>query len=386
MEQHFTSSTLHLKVAVIHDWAFVRRGGERVLENILALVPHADVFMIFGSTAVLQTHAPHVCQTSFLGRIPWASKFYKTLLPLMPLAAESFDLSSYDLVISSSHCVAKGVIVPPQAVHVSYIHSPMRYVWDQEHRYFKNKLSFLRPFEVVRRVILSLLRMWDVTSAQRIDHLVCNSAFVARRCKLYYGRTASVVHPPVDLERFRTKSTQLAVPKKILLFGAWVPYKCMGQALDVCIAAGFQVIAAGQGKELLAARKRHAHNPLAEFVIDPDDSAVLALFARSHVLLMPGIEDFGIVPLEAQAAGVWVVAPSVGGSAETVLAGQTGFHFIAGNQESMLAALGQALGHPPLASTPERAREHCEKFSETEFRRAFAAEVLQALSSREVTK
>lgn len=397
-----------MKVAIVHDWLFERRGGERVLEGILALYPEADVYALFGrpdpSTFLqLAPGARHVFRFSFLQSVPFIGKLYKHFLPLLPVAIEALDLTDYDLVVSSSHCVAKGVVIAPHARHVCYIHSVMRYAWDQEHRYFPRRASLRAPMELLRRFLLSRLRMWDVTSAARVDHFVANSAFVARRVKLYYGREASVVHPNVGVERFETLVREEVPTHKrtVLLFGAWVPYKRMGKAFDALVDAGISVVAAGHGADLLAARARHAKRntkqnsnqnskpntelgaspaTTVEFVLNPSDAEVEALFARCHVLLFPAIEDFGIVPLEATAAGLWVVAPDVGGTAETVLPGETGFPFREGNTTSMIDAVRAALSTPVTPEAREAMRAHAKKFALPRFQKELAAEIKKALS------
>jgi glycosyltransferase involved in cell wall biosynthesis len=375
--------TRSLRVAVIHDWMFVRRGGEKVLEAMLDLFPEADLFHLFGKPEVLKTHEPHRTTASFLASVPGIGRLYKMMLPLLPVAIESFNLQGYDLVLSSSSCVAKGVIPHPGALHVSYIHSPMRYAWDQEHQYFPSPPRLGSPIELLRRIWLSRLRQWDVTSAQRCDLLIANSRFVARRIALYYGRPATVVHPPVDVSRFGIDTTQ---PKpepngarKVLLFGAWVPYKSMRWALELLIANNIPVVAAGQGKELEECARRHAGRADVEFVISPSDSRVRELYSEAHTILFPAIEDFGIVPLEATASGMFVVAPNVGGTAETVIDGVTGRHFQPGNGEAMMAAVKDALATPKSPETLATLRKHAEQFSYERFRNAYARSVLDAL-------
>ena len=387
-KSRFKKRAAPLKVAVVHDWIFVRRGGERVLEQILSLVPHADLYCLFGNPErVLQTESRHRIFRSFLAALPWIEKCYKMLLPLLPTATESFDLSSYDLVLSSSSCVAKGAVPSPLATHVCYVHSPMRYAWDQEHRYFTRAPTLLRPLEVLRRLFLSRLRVWDVTATQRCHALLANSAFVARRCFLYYGKKAHVLYPPVNVERF-TRAERLfnsppAASKKVLLFGAWVPYKEMAEAADVCVQQGYSVVCAGQGKSLQQVASRHKNNAQVEIFFNPTETQVENLFARCHILLFPGLEDFGIVPVEAQSAGMWVVAPRQGGTGETVLDGKTGFHFDAGNKDSMVSALKNAMA---LNTTPEHVafmRNHARTFSQDTFLNAYSRAVLTALESCE---
>ncbi|MEN9809073.1 MAG: hypothetical protein RLZZ488_640 [Pseudomonadota bacterium] len=370
----------HLRVAVVHDWVFVRRGGERVLEQILNLFPQADLYCLLGRPdGVLKTNRTHKTFTSFLNRLPAIERIYKLLLPLLPTAAESLDLRGYDLVISSSSCAAKGVIPPPTALHASYIHSPMRYAWDQEHVYFPKPPSLRRPIEIIRRMLLKGLRTWDVTASARVDLFIANSHFVARRCELYYRRQAVVVHPSVDLSRFAKHETAAQREKRVLIFGAWVPYKRMLHALDVCVGLGIPVTAAGQGEELLAAASKYSKHPLVRIEIEPNDTQVASLYADHKVLLFPALEDFGIVPLEAMASGCWVVAPRQGGTGETVIDGHTGTLFELGDDDSMRRAVSNALA---LEANENDLRAHCESFSHHRFAENFADHLLTLLEKR----
>jgi glycosyltransferase involved in cell wall biosynthesis len=366
----------NLKVAVVHDWVFVRRGGERVLEQILNLFPQADLFCLLGQPEnVLQTQNKHKVTTSFLNRLPAVQNYYKMLLPYFPMAIESFNLNDYDLIISSSSCAAKGIIPPPKARHVCYIHSPMRYAWDQEHTYFPKSVSLRRPAELLRRGLLNKLRIWDVTSTARTDLLVANSHFVARRCELYYRRTAQVVHPSVDLARFQNPPA-IARENRILLFGAWVPYKKMFEAVEFCVQLGLPVTAAGQGDELDRVARVFSKNNLVRVERNPTDDQVATFYASHKVLLFPALEDFGIVPLEAMASGCWVVAPRQGGTGETVIDGRTGSLFDLGHSDSLAAALRTALGQEVKH---EHLLAHAHSYSHEHFAENFADRVLTLL-------
>lgn len=363
------------KIAVVHDWIFCRRGGEKVLERILNLYPQSDLYFLFGDPKkhLKNIGSNHKLFPSFLSAVPFIEKIYKLFLPLFPVAIESFDLSSYDLVISTSSCVAKGVIPSPNATHICYIHSPMRYAWDQEHRYFPKKPSLLRPLELLRRVFLSRLRVWDVASSCRVDVLVANSHFVARRCALYYGKQATVVYPPVETSRFEKVMQAKWVSfekaqnnkRKILLFGAWVPYKKMYDTLALLVENHFSVIAAGHGEQLTKASRDFSGK--ATFFVSPDDNQVLDIYEQAHVLLFPAIEDFGIVPLEATASGLWVVAPDQGGTKETVVDQVTGFHFQEGNKDSMLQAVQHALQQNLSPKNFTDMKNHVQNFSSDRF-------------------
>ncbi|MES2616165.1 MAG: glycosyltransferase [Bdellovibrionota bacterium] len=368
-----------IRVAVVHDWVFERRGGEKVLERILNLFPQAHLYYLFGRPLeVLNIKTKPKCFPSFLNKIPFVSKIYKYLLPILPVAIESFDFKDYDLIISTSSCVAKGVIPHPTSKHVCYIHSPMRYAWDQEYCYFKKSPSLLRPLEILRRIYLNRLRIWDVTSSNRIDKLIANSNFVARRCQLYYGKNSEVIYPPTEISRFTLKkhlpANSAQFEKKILLFGAWVPYKKFYETLCFLVENNIPVIAAGQGKDIEKAYREFKHK--VEFSISPTDKEVSAIFAKSHALLFPAIEDFGIVTIEATASGLWIVAPNCGGTKDTVVDGVTGFTFQKDNQQEMLFAVKKALAKEIDELDLNNMKNHAAQFSPD----IFDAKMLNAIN------
>jgi len=383
-KEHFQLQIQHLKIAVVHDWMFSRRGGERVLEQILNLFPKSDFYYLFGKPkSVLKLKYNHKFISSFLSKFPMIEKFYKLLLPLLPIAIESFDLSKYDLIISSSSCVAKGIIPPPLAIHISYIHSPMRYAWDQEHRYFTKSPKFSRPIELLRRFFLNRLRVWDVTSSVRIDKIIANSHFVARRCFLYYGKNSDVVYPPINIKFFNIanqKEVYSTQKRKVLLFGAWTPYKKMYESLKILVENGISVIAAGHGSDLIKAKKDFSKNVI--FYINPKDNEIPNIYSQAHTLLFPAIEDFGIVPLEATAAGLWVVAPNQGGTKETVINNVTGFTFDESSKESMLNAVNLSLKKDITSNDKNNMYLHVEKFSEEIFQQKFCKSVLESIQNK----
>jgi glycosyltransferase involved in cell wall biosynthesis len=368
----------NLRVAIVHDWMFQRRGGEKVVERLLDLYPQADLFLLFGRPQTcLQTQTTHRVLFSMLARLPGIESYYKLLLPLLPLATEAHDLSDYDLILSSSSCAAKGVIPPPHATHVCYVHSPMRYAWDMEREYFPAARGWklLNPLHAIRRWLLSRLRVWDVASSARVDVFCANSDFVRRRIQLYYRRESLVVHPPVELEAFvPIRRERLPKQRTVLLFGAWVPYKKMEWALEALrqrLPRDVIIVAAGRGAGLDRAQEQFRDDPSVAFVRDPDTTAVAELYRRAHVLAYPGVEDFGIVPVEAMAAGVWVVAPNIGGARDTVRPGLTGF-FFDGQADPKIAAdsLAQTVLHSLEHPSPETSQElldHLQKFSKETF-------------------
>ncbi|MCS7204296.1 MAG: glycosyltransferase [Leptospiraceae bacterium] len=322
-----------MKVAIVHDWLTGMRGGEVVLEALLDLFPEADLFTLL--------HIPNCCSdkiekrkiyTSFIQNFPFKEKLYRYYLPFFPTAIEEFDFWGYDLVFSSSHCVAKGVIVPPDVPHISYIHTPMRYVWDMYRTYFPGE-NFLQKFLIP--FFANYLRTWDSASAHRVDQYIANSQFVARRIKKYYGRDAVVIHPPCiknfpELNLHQRDSFYLIV-------SALVPYKRVDIAVRAFRKLNQKLIIAGNGPELNKLKK--LATPNIEFWVSPSKTEIAQLYQRAKALIFPGIEDFGIVPVEAQSYGCPVIAYRRGGALETVVENETGIFFDEQNENSLIDAI-----------------------------------------------
>jgi glycosyltransferase involved in cell wall biosynthesis len=322
---------------------------------------------------------------SFLQNVPGVEKFYKWLLPLLPVAVESFDLTQYDFVLSSSHCVAKGGVIAPHAKHVCYLHSPMRYAWDQEHAYFNVPPMLSKPWEILRRMLLSRLRIWDQSTNHRIDAFVANSEFVASRVQRYYGRKSQVVYPSVELHRFLAISgsedqcSRRNKSKSILFLSAWVPYKKLSEAFEVLAAEGHNIIAAGSGSELKRMRQKWQHKgPNLKFVESPTDEDVVSLFAQCHTFVFPALEDFGIVVVEALAAGLKVVVPNKGGAAEIVARVGAGKLFSFGSEESLKSAVRNSLAEKITPEEIASQRTHLNQFTKTKFQ----SEMLSILCSQ----
>jgi glycosyltransferase involved in cell wall biosynthesis len=309
------------RVALVHDWLTGMRGGEKVIEIIGSLFPEAPLYTLFhfpGSVSpALESHPIH---TSFLQRAPGIRAHYRRYLPLFPVAIEEFDLARYDLVISSSHCVAKGVIPSPDAFHVCYCHTPMRYAWDQEHAYFPRRSG---AGALLRSLALSGLRTWDAASATRVNQFVANSSFVARRIRSYYGREAEVLHPPVDVEYFTP-----AAGKKTregdycLMVSALAPYKRVELAIAACDRLGMELRIVGEGPE--RERLEELAGPRTRFLGQVDPRRLRDLYRGARLFLQPGIEDFGIASVEALACGTPVVAVAKGGILDIVADGRHG--------------------------------------------------------------
>jgi glycosyltransferase involved in cell wall biosynthesis len=349
-----------VKVALVHDWLTGLRGGERVLEQLCLLYPEADVFTLVyvpGSCGPIIER--HRIVASFLDRLPKRS--YRHYLPLFPLAVERFDLRGYDLVVSTSHAVAKGCRPAERATHVGYIHTPMRYVWDQFDAYFGPG----RAGPVTRlaaHAVAPLLRRWDVRSTRRVHGLVANSRFVADRIRRYWRREVdAVVYPPVDTARFVPAAE--GPDDYALIVSALVPYKRVELAVSAVSRLKRPLWIAGDGPE----RKRleAAAGPSVRFLGSVESDQLPRLYARARFFVLPGEEDFGIAPVEAQAAGRPVLALGRGGALETVIEGETGMFFPEPTVESLLEGIAAIDGLQP---DPLRLHEHATRFDAARFR------------------
>ena len=350
-----------VNVAVIHDWLTGMRGGEVVLEAILDLFPEADLYtLLHNEGSVSEKIARRRIVTSFVDRLPFKKTRYRHYLPLFPTAIESFDLHGYDLVISSSHCVARGVIVPPGVPHLSYLHSPMRYVWDMYQEYFP-RTGFANRFVIP--FFANYLRMWDAAATPRVDRYTCNSAFVAERIRRYYGARATVIHPPcIESE----KSVQPGKKRDdfYLVVSALVPYKRIDLAIDAFRDLDRRLVIVGTGPE---ERRLKAHAPTnVEFAGRLERAQIQELYGRARALIFPGEEDFGIVPVEAQARGCPVIAYARGGALETVRRNRTGVFF----DEQNAGALRRAVQDSEQKNFPVRNfRENARRFTRAAFQR-----------------
>jgi glycosyltransferase involved in cell wall biosynthesis len=345
-----------VRVALVHDWLTGMRGGEKVLEGLCERYPDADIFTLFHQAgSVSPAIERHRISTSWLQSLPFAARHYRRYLPLFPAAIERFDLRGYDVVISSSHCVAKSVR-PAGARHLCYCHSPMRYAWDQFDAYFGKDRVGAAASRWIYRPILQRLARWDAATAHRVDRFVANSHHVAGRISRYYNRTASVVYPPVDTTFYHPA----AVPSEshVLIVSALVPYKRIDLAIDACRQAGVRLRIVGDGPERQRLQQQAGDD--VTFLGSLADEGVRDEYRRTQALLLPGEEDFGIVPVEAQACGRPVVAYARGGALETVVDGDTGVLFRELTAESLRTAIERVTR---LTVDPVRIRAHAEQFS-----------------------
>jgi len=365
-----------LRVALVHDWLTGMRGGEKCLEVMAEIFPGADIFTLLhvpGSLSpALESRRIH---TSFIQKLPAAARVYRWALPFFPRAVESFDLTGYDLVLSSSHCVAKGAVKREDALSVCYCHTPMRYVWDRFDDYFGSKPFPLRQLIAAEA---ARLRAWDRRTAGRVDHWLANSSVVRQRIMDFYGVSGTeidIVFPPVEVDRFRSAGEQPVPPGLVsggydLVVSALVAYKRIDLAVQAALATGRTLVIVGRGPELarlqaLAAGNRGPGRVIfAGSVSDPD---LPAYYGHCRSFVFPGVEDFGITPLEATAAGRPVVALAEGGVRDTVVEGLNGVFF----GEQSVAALGEALADPRLDGPwdHEAMVAHAQAFNRLRYRR-----------------
>lgn len=372
-----------LRVALVHEWYAAFAGSERVVEQLLKVFPQADLYALvdFMSDEERVFLGGRPVQTSFIQRLPLARRRFRNYLPLMPIAVEQFDLSGYDLVISSNHAVAKGVITGPDQIHVSYVHTPIRYAWDLQHQYLNESGLTTGMKSRIARLILHYLRMWDSRTANGVDVFIANSKYIARRIDKTYRRQATVIYPPVDIERFTVREHKESF---YLAASRMVPYKRMPMIVEAFAAmADRELVVIGDGPDMarIKALTKGQHN-IRVLGYQPD--RVLGDYmARARALIFAAEEDFGITPVEAQACGTPVIAYSAGGAMETVIASadpnkRTGVFF----RQQTPAALRRAVEQFEAAGEfrPSVCRANAERFGSEHFRRNIAATVAQVMS------
>jgi glycosyltransferase involved in cell wall biosynthesis len=358
----------------VHDWLTIPGGSEKVLFELMEMLPDADLFTSVYDRTRWPQLGERVVHVSALDRLPGAHRHYPKLLPLMNLAFESFDLSGYDLVVSSSHSCAKNVLTAGDALHLCYCHTPMRHAWEPRH--LDGELSAASA--VLARMMLPRLRHNDLAGASRPDVFVANSNHVAARIRKHYRRDAVVIHPPVEVER------HLHRPRReddyYLVLGRVVPYKKVDLAVGACATLGRRVKVVGEGRGLEAARAKAG--PGAEFLGYLPDHEVDQLLSGARALLFPGEEDFGIVPVEAQAAGVPVIAYGAGGVQDTVVEGETGvFHA----EQTVTSVASAILQFESMQFDEYRVRANARRFGPARFRAEIADVLLEHAPERAST-
>lgn len=333
-----------MKIAIVHDWLYTYAGAEKVLEQILNCFPSADIYSLIDFIPDAERGFLHnkSVTTSFLQKMPFIKTKHRHYLPLMPLAIEQFDLSAYDVVISSSHAVAKGILTGPDQLHICYCHSPIRYAWDMQHQYLNESGANKGLKSWIIRYLLHKIRIWDYRTAHGVDYFIANSHFIARRIKKVYGRDAVVINPPVDTEKF---VPQLNKEGFYFTASRLVPYKKVS-----LIAEAFaqmpdkQLIIAGTGPEEDKVKQIVQNAPNITYLGYIDDETLVSHMQRAKAFVFAAEEDFGIIPVEAQACGTPVIAFGKGGVLDSVLTNRdhpTGVFFMEQTIDSVMDAVSR---------------------------------------------
>lgn len=357
-----------LRTAIVHDWLIHMRGGERVLEALYEIFPDADIFTLFCDRKKLSPVLQKAnIRCSFLHFLPGIKQYYRWLLPILPAAIRTLQLENYDLVISSSHCVAKGCRVPAGALHVSYCHTPARYVWGFKEEYFGH---YPAPVKKLIHGVLERLKRWDLETNPGIQFFIANSENTARRIDQYYGRDSAVIHPPVDTVRLGQAEEMTG--QGFLILSALVPYKRVDIAVQAFNRLGLPLTVAGTGPEMK--KLKTIAGPSIRFLGALSDDEIKAQYHRCRALIFPGEEDFGIVPVEAQACGKPVIAYARGGALETVTSA-TGVFFSEQTPEALVQAVKR---FEQLSFHAALIKENAARFDREVFKKRIR-ELLQAL-------
>jgi glycosyltransferase involved in cell wall biosynthesis len=364
-----------MKVAIVHYWLVGMRGGEKVVEALAEMYPQADIFThVYVPEMISEKIRAHRIIPTFINALPRASKMYKAYLPLMPLALEQCNLRGYDLVISSESGPAKGIIAPAEALHVCYCHTPMRYIWNMYHDY---RDGAGRVTRMMMPALSHYLRMWDVSTAARVDSFVANSETVAKRIRRYYGADSVVIHPPVD-----TNSFSIVPPSELedyyLMAGELVSYKRPELAVRAFNELKLKLVVIGGG-EMLDEVRRLAGPTVTVLGSQPFD-VLRSHYARCRALIFPGEEDFGMVPVEAMASGRPVIAFGRGGAVETVATGLSGVFFAEQTIESISLAVKEL---DKLEIDPAKIATHAKRFGKDHFFRKMREHIDRLLAEKQ---
>lgn len=348
-----------LKVAIVHDWLVSYAGADRVVDCMHHVFPDAPIYtLVYDKEKMPTWFRDYDIRTTWIQKLPFATKLYKKLLPLMPGAFEALDLSEYDLVLSSSSSCSKGVITRPDAVHICYCHTPIRYVWDFYYTYRANANPLVRA---VMPSQMHKLRQWDKCAADRVDYFIANSRYIAQRIKKYYRRDSDVIYPCVHINQ----SPFVEKEDFYLVVGRFTWYKRIDLAVAACTRLGRRLVVIGTGDE--ESRLKAMAGPTVEFKGGGlSDEEVRGYYLRAKAFLFPGEEDFGITPVEAQSAGTPVLAFGRGGACETVEDGRTGLLFHAQTVESLAQCI-EKFEAEGVACSKEEIRAHSLSFSEARF-------------------
>ena len=353
-----------MKKALIHDWFSTYAGAEKCVESFTDIWDDFEIYSLidFLSDAdrgkILKGKRAH---TSFIQKLPFAKDKYRNYLPLFPLAIEQFDLSSYDVVLSSSHAVAKGVLTHSNQLHIAYVHTPIRYAWDLYHQYLRESGLDRGLKGMLAKYFLHKIRLWDASTANRVDHYVANSRYIARRIKKTYGKPSDVIYPPVDVDKFRLRE---AKEEFYLTASRMVPYKKIDLIVEAFSQMDKKLLVIGDGPDMAKIKSKAGKN--IELLGFADDETMADLMGRAKAFVFAAEEDFGITPVEAQACGTPVICFGRGGARETVLDGESGLYFMEQNTKELLAAVAKFEQNCDKFE-PTKIRENSLKFSRTRF-------------------
>ena len=328
-----------MKKALIHDWFSTYAGAEKCVESFTNVWGDFEIYGLidFLSDAdrdkILKGKRAH---TSFIGKLPFAKSKYRNYLPLFPLAIEQFDLSGYDVVLSSSHAVAKGVLTHSNQLHIAYIHTPIRYAWDLYHQYLRESGLDRGLKGMLAKYFLHKIRIWDAASANRVDHYVANSRYIACRIEKIYGKPSDVIYPPVDVDKFTLRE---AKEEFYLTASRMVPYKKVGLIVEAFSQTDKKLVVVGDGPDMAKIKSKAGKN--VELLGFADDETMRDLMGRAKAFVFAAEEDFGITPVEAQACGTPVICFGRGGARETVIDGESGLYFMEQNVKELLDAVAK---------------------------------------------
>lgn len=352
-----------LKIALVHEWIKNIAGSEKVLLTLHDLYPGAPIYTAMADKGLVSTHLPNTeIHTSFLQNWPLVAKHHQKFLPLYMLAFEKFDMSEYDLVISSSHCASKAIITKPDACHICYCYSPMRYAWDLQHSYsqFQNK-----AVQGIWSVLANYVRIWDMATAHRVDYFIAISKYIARRIQKFYGKPSAVIYPPVDIDRFHVAPS---TDDYYLVVCRFAPYKRVDLIVEAFNRLGWRLVVIGDGQQEAYLKK--IAGPNIEFLGNASDNEVVERMAHCKALIHAAEEDFGINMVESLASGRPVIAYKVGGAADIVRPGVNGVLFSQPTEESLISALREC---ESLAWDSETIRETSLRFGIERFQREIAS-------------
>lgn len=353
-----------MKKALIHDWFSTYAGAEKCVESFTDIWDDFEIYSLIEFLSdtdrdkILKGKRAH---TSFIQKLPFAKDKYRNYLPLFPLAIEQFDLSGYDVVLSSSHAVAKGVLTHSNQLHIAYVHTPIRYAWDLYHQYLRESGLDSGLKGMLAKYFLHKIRIWDASTANRVDHYVANSRYIARRIEKIYGKPSDVIYPPVDVDKFTLRE---AKEEFYLTASRMVPYKKIDLIVEAFSQTDKKLVVVGDGPDMAKIKSKAGKN--VELLGFADDETMRDLMGRAKAFVFAAEEDFGITPVEAQACGTPVICFGRGGARETVIDGESGLYFMEQNTKELLAAVAKFEQNYDKFE-PVKIRENSLKFSRARF-------------------